>query len=102
MNYAVEGIISFSTAPLRLAVWIGLLFGTADLIYIFAVLIRHFAFGIPYPQNSVIIFLILLIGSLQFLCIGLIGEYIGRTFVQSKDRPVFIARETLLRPSSEE
>ena len=51
--------------------------------------------GIDVPGYATIIVLILLLGSVQLFCIGIIGEYVGRTFEQSKDRPIYIAKEVL-------
>ena len=51
--------------------------------------------GIDIPGYATIIVLILLLGSIQLFCIGIIGEYVGRTFEQSKDRPIYIAKEVL-------
>ena len=51
--------------------------------------------GIDVPGYATIIVLILLLGSMQLICIGIIGEYVGRTFEQSKNRPVYIAKEIL-------
>lgn len=95
LNYAIEGIIGYSTAPLRLATWMGGISGMAALIYLIAVIIEKLAFGIDVPGYATIIVLILFFGSIQLFCIGIIGEYVGRTFEQSKNRPVYIAKEVL-------
>ena len=94
-NYALEGIIGFSTAPLRLSVYLGIFTALAAFIYLIAVIIEKLAYGIDIPGYATIIVLILLLGSMQLLCIGIIGEYVGKTFEQSKDRPVYIAKEIL-------
>lgn len=95
LNYAIDGIIGFSTAPLRLATYLGGLTGIAALIYLIVVIIQKLTTGIDVPGYATIIVLILLLGSMQLFCIGIIGEYVGRTFEQSKSRPVYIAKETL-------
>ena len=94
-NYALEGIIGFSTAPLRLAVYLGCLTALAALIYLIAVVLEKCIYGIDIPGYATIIVLILLLGGMQLFCIGIIGEYVGKTFEQSKDRPVYIAKEIL-------
>ena len=94
-NYAVDGIIGYSTAPLRLATYLGGLSGIAAAIYLIVVLLQKLIWGIDVPGYATIIVLILFFGCVQLLCIGIIGEYVGRTFEQSKHRPVYIAKEIL-------
>lgn len=95
LNYAIEGIIGFSTAPLRFSVYIGSFTAIAAVLYLIWVICEKLIFGIDIPGYATIIVLILLLGSIQLFCIGIIGEYVGRTFEQSKDRPVYIAKEVL-------
>ena len=95
LNYAVEGIIGFSTAPLRFSIYIGSFTTIAAILYLFWVVFEKLYFGIDIPGYATIIVLILLLGSIQLFCIGIIGEYVGRTFEQSKNRPVYIAKEYL-------
>ena len=95
MNYAIEGIIGFSTKPLRYSIYIGGFTAIAAILYLLWVIIEKLAWGIAIPGYATIIVLILLLGSIQLFCIGIIGEYVGRTFEQSKDRPVYIAKEVL-------
>ena len=95
VNYAIEGIIGFSTAPLRLASFLGVLTGVASVLYLIWVIIEKLVWGIAVPGYATIIVLTLLLGAIQLFCIGIIGEYVGRTFEQSKDRPIYIAKEIL-------
>ena len=95
MNYAIEGIIGFSTAPLRLATYLGGFTAMAAIIYLLVVILQKLIVGISVPGYATIIVLILLLGSMQLICIGIIGEYVGRTFEQSKNRPIYIAKEVL-------
>lgn len=94
-NYAIDGIIGFSTAPLRLATYLGVFTAMAAAIYLIVVVLQKLIWGIAVPGYATIIVLILLLGGIQLLCIGIIGEYVGRTFEQSKNRPVYIAKEVL-------
>lgn len=94
-EYAIEGIIGYSTAPLRLATVLGTVTGIAAIFYLIWVVAEKLFRGIAVPGYATIIVLILLLGSIQLFCIGIIGEYVGRTFEQSKDRPVYIAKEVL-------
>jgi glycosyltransferase involved in cell wall biosynthesis len=95
LNYAIDGIIGYSTAPLRLATYLGGLSGVAAAIYMVVVLLQKLIWGIEIPGYATIIMLILFFGCVQLLCIGIIGEYVGRTFEQSKNRPIYIAKEVL-------
>jgi len=94
-NYAIDGIIGYSTAPLRFAVYLGGITAVAAIVYLIIVVLEKLITGIDVPGYATIIVLILLLGSMQLFCIGIIGEYVGKTFEQSKDRPVYIAKETL-------
>lgn len=94
-NYALEGIIGFSTAPLRISVYLGCFTALAAILYLIAVVIEKLAYGIDIPGYATIIVLILLLGSMQLFCIGIIGEYVGKIFEQSKDRPIYVAKEVI-------
>ena len=95
MNYAIEGIIGFSTRPLRLATYLGTLTAIAALIYSVVVILQKLIVGIDVPGYATIIVLTLLLGGMQLICIGIIGEYVGKTFEQSKNREIYIAKEIL-------
>ena len=95
LNYAIDGIIGYSTAPLRFATYLGGFAGFAAIIYLIIVVLQKLIWGIDVPGYATSIVLILFFSSLQLFCIGIIGEYVGRTFVQSKDRPIYIAKEIL-------
>ncbi len=94
-EYAVEGIIGYSTAPLRLATVLGTASGVAAILYLIWVILEKLIRGIDVPGYASIIVLILFFASMQLFCIGIIGEYVGRTFEQTKDRPIYIAKEVL-------
>lgn len=95
LEYAVEGIIGYSTAPLRLATVLGTISGIGAVLYLIVVLLEKLIRGIDVPGYATIIVLILFFGSVQLFCIGIIGEYVGRTFEQGKERPIYIAKEIL-------
>ena len=95
LNYAIEGIIGYSTAPLRLATVLGTVSGVVALLYLLIVVLEKLIFGIDVPGYATMTVLILFFGALQLFCIGIIGEYVGRTFEQSKDRPIYVAKEIL-------
>ena len=95
LNYAIDGIIGYSTAPLRLATYLGTFSGIAAVLYLIVVILQKLIWGIDVPGYATIIVLLLFFGCVQLFCIGIIGEYVGRTFEQSKNRPVYIDKEIL-------
>ena len=94
-GYAVEGIVGFSTAPLRFATFCGGVSGVAAVIYLIMVVLEKLTKGIDVPGYATIIVLILFFSSIQLFSIGIIGEYVGRNFEQGKHRPIYIAKEIL-------
>ena len=94
-NYAIEGIIGYSTKPLRIATFLGGATAVVAFLYLVAVILEKLFTSIDIPGYATIVVLILFLGSMQLFCIGIIGEYVGRTFEQSKNRPVYIPREIL-------
>ena len=95
LNYAIEGIIGYSTKPLRIATFLGGLTAVIAFLYLVIVVLEKLFTGIDIPGYATIVVLILFLGSMQLFCIGIIGEYVGRTFEQSKNRPLYISREIL-------
>ena len=94
-NYAIEGIIGYSTKPLRMATLLGGFTAVCAFLYLIVVILEKLITGIDIAGYATIVVLILFLGSMQLFCIGIIGEYVGRTFEQSKNRPVYIPREIL-------
>ena len=94
-KYALDGIFAFTTAPHRFATIIGLLTSFLSIIYLIVVVIQKLAFGIPVAGYATIVVLILLLGGIQLCCIGIIGEYIARTYIQTKGRPIYIAKQVI-------
>lgn len=95
LNYAVEGIIGYSTKPLRIATFCGGFTAVMAMVYLVVVVLEKLITGIDIPGYATIIVLILLLGGIQLFCLGIIGEYVGKIFEQSKDRPIYIAKEIL-------
>ena len=94
-QYAIDGIVAFTTVPLKISTSIGFLTSLASLIYIIIVIIEKLAFGIAVPGYATIVVLILFLGGLQLLALGINGEYLSRTYIQSKHRPIYITREVI-------
>ncbi len=90
-NLAVEGITSHSTAPLRIASVVGFVTAIAAFVYLIFTVVRTLLYGDPVAGYPTLICVLLLLGGLQLCAIGIVGEYIGRIFMESKRRPVYIA-----------
>jgi len=91
-NFALEGITSFSTLPLRIWTYIGGLCALATLCYAVIVVIKALLYGADVRGYTSTMAVILFFGSLQLLSIGLLGEYIGRIYMESKLRPIYLVR----------
>ena len=96
-KYAVDGIIAFTTTPLRIATAVGGITAVLSIIYLIVVVIQKLAFSITIPGYATIVVLILLLGGIQLCSLGIIGEYLARVYIQSKDRPIYITKN-VLRP----
>ena len=94
-KYALEGIFAFSTMPLKIATFIGLLSSFASIVYLVVVVVQKLFFGIDVPGYATIVTLLLLIGGLVLFCLGIIGEYLSKMYVQVKNRPIYILKEHL-------
>lgn len=93
-RYSIDGIIAFSEAPLALASFIGFLSFFGALLALVFIIIRTLVFGDPTNGWPSMICIILMIGGLQLLCMGILGKYIGKTFLETKKRPIYIVKET--------
>lgn len=92
-KYAIEGIVAFTTAPLNLATWLGGICAVLSALYMLVVVIQKLCFDIPVPGYPTLVVLILLIGSIQMLLLGIIGQYISKIYIEGKRRPIYIAKE---------
>ena len=95
MRYAKEGIINYSVKPLRIATYIGLLTSLSGFIYLIYIIIKTIILGVDTPGFATIVCLILFIGGVQLLCIGILGEYLAKTFIESKKRPIYVSESKL-------
>lgn len=95
VKYAIDGIIAFTTLPLKLATGVGFFTFLAAILYMFVVIIQKLFFGVDVPGYATIVVLILLLGGLQLLLLGIAGEYLARTYIQGKNRPVYIEKIVL-------
>ena len=92
-QYAVEGIVSFTTVPLRLSAWLGFIVSIAAFLYLVIVVIQKLFWGIDIAGYPTIIVLVLLLGGVQLIVLGVLGEYLAKTFLEVKRRPVYIIKE---------
>ncbi len=97
VKYALEGITAFSTKPLKLATYVGMIASFAAIVYLVVVIIQRLFFNVAVSGYATIVALILLLGGIQLFCIGIIGSYLAKTYIQSKNRPIYIAKEILKR-----
>lgn len=92
-KYAIEGIVAFSTAPLKIATIVGFLSSLLSVIYLLVVIIQKLFFEIAVPGYATIVVLILFLGGLILFSLGIIGEYLAKIYVQIKNRPIYIEKE---------
>lgn len=93
IDLAIEGITSFTIAPLRLATILGVVVAICAFIYMIFTVIKTLVYGIDIPGYASIICIILMIGGIQLFCLGVMGEYLGRVFIEVKDRPLYFIDE---------
>ncbi|WP_448786200.1 glycosyltransferase family 2 protein [Brucella intermedia] len=92
-NFALDGITSFSTWPLRIWSYIGGVIALVSLLYMIFIMVKTILFGSDWPGYASIMSAILFFGSLQFISIGVLGEYIGRMYIETKNRPIYVIEE---------
>lgn len=91
-NFAIEGFTSFSTVPLRIWTYLGCAGAVLTALYACAILVRTLVWGIEVPGYASLLISVVFFGSLQLISLGLLGEYIGRIYIESKQRPIYIVR----------
>ena len=93
MKLGIDGIISFTTAPLHIATWLGIIISILAFIYLIFVLIKTILFGDPVAGFPTLISVILFLGGVLLLCVGILGEYVARMYSETKRRPGYLVRE---------
>jgi glycosyltransferase involved in cell wall biosynthesis len=89
-NFALDGIVSFSTVPLRVWSYVGVVVSLLSFLYASFIVIQVLMFGKDLPGYASLLTVILFLGGIQLLSLGIIGEYLGRLFVETRGRPVYI------------
>ncbi len=94
-NFALEGVTSFSSAPLRLASYLGFAVSVFAFVYAAVTIFRKLVYGNPVQGYPSLLVAILFLGGVQLIALGMIGEYLGRLYEESKQRPLYIVREVI-------
>jgi len=89
-NFALDGITSFSTAPLRVWLYVGSVLSLIAFVYGSWIILKTLMFGVDSPGYASLITIVLFLGGIQLMGIGILGEYIGRIYLESKRRPIYI------------
>lgn len=97
-NHAVDGITSFSVTPLKLATYAGLMTSLFAFVYGIYILTKAFLYGDQVPGFPTLMSVILFTAGIQLLCLGIIGEYLGRVFSQTKSRPLYLVQSDTQHP----
>ncbi len=93
--YSLEGIVAFSTAPLTLASVIGILFCIAAFLMIVFIIVRTVIFGDPVAGWPSLVCIISLVSGVQLFCVGIVGQYVSKTYLEVKGRPIYIVKEEI-------
>lgn len=93
-KYAIDGIINFSDVPLNIATWFGIAMSFVAFIMLIFVIVRKLIYGDPVAGWASTMSVIIFIGGIQLLCLGIMGQYIGKTYMETKKRAIYIIAET--------
>lgn len=93
-KYAIEGIVAFTTAPLSLASVLGFIICFVSFIAILVIVVKTLLFGDPVGGWPSMVCILLFVSGIQLLCMGIIGQYLAKTYLETKKRPIYIVRET--------
>ncbi len=93
-RYSLEGIFAFSTAPLSLAALLGVISCLVAFIMCIVIIVKTLAFGEPVAGYPTIMCVMFFLGGLQLFCTGILGQYLSKTYLESKHRPIYLTRET--------
>lgn len=94
LKYSIDGIVAFSTAPLSIAMVMGILFAFLAFLMVIFIVVRTAMFGDPVSGWPSMVCLMLFVGGIQLICVGILGTYLSKTYLEVKNRPIYIAKET--------
>lgn len=97
LKYAIDGIINFSQAPLAIASWFGILMTFLSFVAVIFIVVRRLAFGDPVGGWASTVCIITFIGGIQLFCMGIMGQYISKTYLEVKKRPHYIVGESNMK-----
>ena len=92
-NFALEGITSFSTDPLRIWTYLGGLVASISFLFAIFMVLKVLIHGVDVPGYASVIVAVTFLGGLQLIGTGVIGEYLGRSYIESKRRPIYLVRK---------
>lgn len=92
--YSIEGIVGFSTAPLAFSAVVGIVFCIVAFLFICVIVVKTLVFGDPVSGWPSMVCISLMIGGIQLFCIGILGEYLAKTYLEVKKRPIYICKDT--------
>ncbi len=93
-KYAIEGIVAFTTAPLSIAAILGVLMCFIAFVAIIVIIVKTLAFGDPVGGWPSMVCILLFVSGIQLFCMGIIGQYLAKTYLEAKNRPIYIVKET--------
>ena len=93
--YSIEGIIAFSTVPLTIASVMGVLFCILAFIMIIVTIVRKLMFGDPTSGWPSLVCLIMMVSGVQLFCLGILGQYLSKTYMEVKKRPIYLVKEEI-------
>ena len=94
VKYSIEGIVAFTTLPLSISIYLGTFISIVAFIYMIIIIIRYLLYSDPVQGFATIMCSILLLGGIQLLSIGVLGKYLEKTYIETKNRPIFIVKES--------
>lgn len=94
LRYSIEGIVAFSTAPLSAASLIGVVLCLLSIVFALVIVVRTLLFGDPVAGWPSLACIVLFVGGLQLACLGVIGQYLAKTYLETKARPLYLVRES--------
>lgn len=93
-SYAIEGIVAFSTTPLVFAALVGVIFCVVAFLLIIFIIVKTLVWGDPVGGWPSMVCIMFFVGGVQLFCTGIIGEYLAKTYLEAKNRPIYIVKET--------
>lgn len=101
-KYSLEGIVAFSTMPLTLASVFGMISFAAAFVFIVFIILRRLIFGDPVAGWASTVTIVLFLGGIQLFCMGILGQYLAKTYLETKNRPVYLVGESNIEKDNKE